>query len=141
MSWQDTIIAAHTAVTDAVSHYEKMKSDRYFVWAEEGAFDLEAEGRHAERAMRGTTDLFTKLEDDPWAGALEESFDGKGIAWSLNSTQYEEETGFIHIEWTWEVVNFRNSFPSGEGGPSGPDEVPPAGDPSAAPGGPNEEAV
>ena len=106
MSWQDTIIAAHTAVTDAVSHYERLKSDRYFVWQEEGSTDLEAEGRHAERAMRGTTDLFTKIENDPWAEALEESFDGKGIAWYLNSVQYEEETGFIHTEWVWEMLNF-----------------------------------
>ena len=31
MSWQETIIAAHTAVTDAVSHGQRLQSDRYFV--------------------------------------------------------------------------------------------------------------
>ena len=29
--WYDTVIAAHTAVTDAVSHFERLDSDRYFV--------------------------------------------------------------------------------------------------------------
>ena len=105
MTWYERIVAAHTAVTDAVSHYEKMKSDRYFVWQEENRSALIAEGVHAERAVRGTTDFFTKQEFDPWADALEASFDGLGVAWSLNSVQYEEQTGFIHTEWLWEVVN------------------------------------
>lgn len=105
MSWQDKIIEAHTAVTDAVSHYKRLKSDRYFVWAEEARKDLLAADTHAERVWRGTTDLYTKQEGDPWAAALEESFDGKGIAWSLNSVQYEDDTGFIHTEWVWEVVD------------------------------------
>lgn len=104
MSWQDKIIEAHTAVTDAVSHYKRLKSDRYFVWAEDGRSDLIADGAHAERVITGVTDLFTKIEGDPWAAALEESFDGKGIAWSLNSVQYEDDTGFIHTQWDWEVV-------------------------------------
>lgn len=104
MSWQDRIIAAHTAVTSDVSHYEKLKSDRYFVWQEEAADDLIAENRHAERVVRGTTDLFTKIELDPWAEQLEAALDAGRIAWTLNSVQYEEETGFIHYEWVWEVV-------------------------------------
>ena len=54
--------------------------------------------------MTGTTDLFTKQEFDPWAPALEESFDASGIAWYLNSIQYEEDTRFWHYEWVWEVV-------------------------------------
>ena len=136
MSWITTIINAHTAVTSDVSHYARLKSDRYFVWQEESANDLVAGGRHAERAMRGTTDLFTKTEDDPWAAQLEESFDGHGIAWSLNSVQYEEETGYIHIEWTWEVPDFADPAPA---------EADDPGDPStagaAAPGGPSEEAT
>lgn len=112
MTWYERIVAAHTAVTDAVSHYEKMKSDRYFVWQEENRSDLITEGVHAERAVRGTTDLYTKQEFDPWADALEASFDSLGIAWSVNSVQHEEQTGFVHTEWTWEVVNGR---PEAEG--------------------------
>lgn len=102
MTWEQRIKAAHLAVTKAVSHNRRIKSHRYFVWQEEGANDFEADGRHQERAMRGTTDLFTKLESDPWAGELEKELDRYGIAWRLNSIQYEEDTGFTHYEWVWE---------------------------------------
>lgn len=103
VTWYEKIIAAHVAVTDAVSHYERMKSDRYFVWQEDGANDLEAESRHAERVVAGSTDLYTKQEFDPWIEALNDSFDAHEIAWGINSVQYEEETGYIHVEWVWEV--------------------------------------
>lgn len=104
MTWYETIIAAHTAVTDSVSHNERMKSDRYFVWGEMGQDDLEASNIHAEKAVTGYTDLYTKIEFDPWKDQIEESFDKYGIFWSLNSVQYEEETGFTHYEWYWSVA-------------------------------------
>lgn len=104
MTWYERIIAAHTAVTGAVSHFERMKSDRYFVWQEDGATDLESDNAHSEKAVTGTTDLFTKQEFDPWKEQFEAALDAAGIAWYLNSVQYEEDTGFIHYEWAWEVV-------------------------------------
>ena len=106
MTWYEKIIAVHMAVTESVSHYERMQSDRYFVWQEDGANDFEAGNRHLEKAVTGTTDLFTKQEFDPWKDAFEISLDSSGeISWHLNSVQYEEDTGFIHYEWVWEVAN------------------------------------
>jgi hypothetical protein len=104
MTWYKRVIAAHTAVTDAVSHAQRLKSSRYFVWQEDGANDLEAGNIHIEKAVTGTTDLFTKREFDPWKDAFEQSLDRSGLAWYLNSVQYEEDTGFWHYEWVWEVV-------------------------------------
>ncbi len=104
MTWYERIIAAHTAVTDAVSHAERLQSDRYFVWMEDKANDLVADGRHVEKAMTGTTDLYSKVEFDPWADALGESFDASGISWELVSVGYEEETGFFHWSWDWQVA-------------------------------------
>lgn len=104
MTWYEEIVAAHTAVTDAVSHRQRMQSGRYFVWQEDGANDLSAGNIHAERAVTGSTDLFTRQEYDPWAGELEASFDARGIAWSLRDVQYEPETGFVHYTWDWEVL-------------------------------------
>lgn len=104
MTWYETIIAAHTAVTDAVSHTLRLKSDRYFVWQEDGSNDLPADNSHAEGAVTGTTDLYTKMEFDPWADALGESLSAYGIAWELSSIQYEDDTGFYHYEWAWEVA-------------------------------------
>ena len=103
MSWYDKIIAAHTAVTTAVSHGQRLKSERYFVWKEDGAEDLVVNGRHGEKAMTGSTDLFTKKEFDPWRETFEASLDEHGIAWRLNSVQFEEDTGFWHWEWLWGV--------------------------------------
>lgn len=105
MRWYERIIAAHTAVTDQVSHLERMKSERYFVWQEDGANDLSADGGHAEKAVTGFTDLFTCLEFDPWADELRESMTGYGISWSLRDVQYEEATGITHYTWDWEVLD------------------------------------
>lgn len=103
MTWYDKIIRAHVAVTNDVSHFERLNSDRYFVWQEDGQTDLSAENQHAEKSVSGSTDLFTKLEFDPWKSAFERSLTRFGINWSLNSIQYEEDTGFIHYEWVWDV--------------------------------------
>lgn len=104
MTWYEQIIAAHTAVTDAVSHSQRLQSDRYIVWQEDGADDLLGDGTHAEKAVTGTSDLYTKIEFDPWVDALEASFDQAGIAWSLVEVEYEEESGFYHWSWDWTVA-------------------------------------
>ena len=103
--WHEKIVDAHLAVTDAVSHGERMKSERYFVWQEDGADDLVADNRHVEQAMTGTTDLFTKMEFDPWKNALESAFNESScITWKLNGVQFEKDTGFWHYEWIWSVA-------------------------------------
>ena len=105
MRWYERIIAAHRAVTDQVSHFERMQSKRYFVWQEDGDNDLSADGVHAEKAVTRFTDLFTTVEFDPWAEALGDSFDQYGIFWTLRDVQYEEETGITHYTWDWEVLH------------------------------------
>lgn len=104
MTWYEQIIAAHLTVTDAVSHTQRLQSDRYFVWQEDGTNDLTGDGNHAEKAVTGTSDLYTKLEFDPWGDALGVSFDQAGIAWNLVEVEYEEETGLYHWSWDWEVT-------------------------------------
>lgn len=106
MRWYQRIIAAHTTVTDAVSHGQRLQSDRYFVWQEDGGDDFTANGRHGERAVEGTTDLYSKRELDPWADALSASLNAaEGVAWYLNTVQFEPETGYWHWEWVWSVVD------------------------------------
>ena len=105
MSWWEKIIAVHLQVTDKVSHGERMQSERYFVWQEDGEADCILDGRHAEKAVTGSTDLFTKQEFDPWKDQMEQAFDNApDILWRLNSSQFEEDTGFWHYEWLWTVV-------------------------------------
>lgn len=106
MSWYEKIISIHLAVTNAVSHGGRLQSDRYFVWQESGSNDYTANNRHCEKAVTGSTDLFTKMELDPWKDAFEQALnENSDVSWSLNSIQFEEETGFWHYEWNWEVLS------------------------------------
>lgn len=105
MTWYERVIAAHTAVTDQVSHIQRMNSDRYFIWQEDGRNDLISDGAHSETVVTGSTDLYTTMEFDPWAGAFEAELDRRGISWSFSSLQLEEESGFLHYEWNWEVLS------------------------------------
>lgn len=104
MTWYEKIIALHLSVTDAVSHAKRITSERYFCWQEDGANDLEAGNCHIERAMTGTSELFTKIEFDPWKEQFEQALNADtSIAWELEDIIFEEETGFWHYTWSWEV--------------------------------------
>lgn len=104
-AWAAEIISAHSFEPDVlVSHAVRMKSYRYFVWQEDDDNDMSADNAHAEKAVTGYTDLFTKIEFDPWADSLEESFDEYGIAWEKTGVTYEPDTGFFHHTWDWQVV-------------------------------------
>ena len=103
-AWAQKLITAMTGVTEAVSHYKHLKSTRYFVWQEDGANDLSADGGHAESAVTGSLDLYTKLEFDPWVAAMNAALTNAGIAWALVSVEVEEDTGFTHFSWDWEAI-------------------------------------
>ena len=70
MSWSEAIIAVHTSVTDQVSHAARLKSERYFVWQEDGGNDDGSENRHSERAVTGTTDLSRRWSSTRGRGPL-----------------------------------------------------------------------
>ena len=108
MRWYERIISAHTSIEGAkVSHYRRLDNTRYFVWQEETRADFEANNRHKEKAWSGTTDFFTKKEFDPLVDQLEDAYDAAGIAWNLESAEYEDETGIIHYVWNWTVRDER----------------------------------
>lgn len=102
--WATRIISAHLGVTDRVSHNGRMKSDRYFVWQEEGESGLMADGLHLEKVVHGSTDLFTKREFDPWKDEFEGQLSTGGIVWQYEGVDWEPDTGFYHYEWSWEIV-------------------------------------
>ncbi len=94
------------AVTDNVGHYEALNADdQYIVWAE----DSESDSVHADNAkkiqtIQGTIDYFTKKDGDETVDKIQTALDETdGVTYRLSSVQYEEETGFIHYEWLWEV--------------------------------------
>ena len=88
-----------------VSHFTAIKKpDKYIVWAEDGQGDSAwADGRMVNQAIQGTIDYFTKSENDPNFDAIQSALNDAGISFRLSSIQYEDETGFLHYEWIWEV--------------------------------------
>lgn len=87
----------------------------YIVYSPDGANDFTAGGRHAEKAVEGTIDLYTKEQFDPLARKIENALDdlagNQTIAWHMNSVQYETEagtpesgyTGLTHYEWVYQI--------------------------------------
>lgn len=93
-------------VTDNVGHYEAMdKKDKYIVWAEDSeGSSVEGDNRKKYQSIQGTIDYYSKEEFDPNVDKIQEALTAAGISFYLNSVQYEEETGFVHHEWVWEVA-------------------------------------
>lgn len=101
----NTIKNALLGVSDAVYHFSAPPNTPppYIEWAEDGENAFMAGNRHAETAISGTIDLYTKDDSDPLRAAIPEALNNTECAWYKNSTQYEENTGLIHDEWVFEV--------------------------------------
>lgn len=106
-TWAQQIITIHKNVANkAVSHAGRLKSDRYFVWCEDGIDqDGYSDNEHMETAVSGATDLFTKKEFDPWARDIEKEYTKAGIIWYKRGLDYEEDTGFWHYRWDWVIFD------------------------------------
>lgn len=95
-----------TATGYKFAHYAWSRSPAgdYGVYAEDGANDLNADGEHAEKALQGTVDYFTRDDTGTPKATIEAALEGLNVPWYLNTIQYEDETGYIHYEWVFEVV-------------------------------------
>lgn len=71
----------------------------YGVVAEDSGEDFIANDVHLERGTAGTVDLFTRDDTSAPRDAVEAVLNASGAAWSLNTIQFENDTGFIHYEW------------------------------------------
>ena len=72
------------------------------------AGNLNGDGEKLDRAYEGSVDLFyPKLTDrGDLIDEVEETLtEVLGDSWSLNSTQYENNTGLFHVEWVFQCVN------------------------------------
>lgn len=100
----DEIITILTAQGFRCAHYawSHAPAGDYVVWAEDGANDLGADDHHVEHVTQGTLDLFTRDDSGTPRTTIEAALDGR-CAWYLNSIQFEEDTGYIHYEWIWEI--------------------------------------
>ncbi len=77
----------------------------YAVWQE----DSEGTSHHsdnvkAEQVLQVTVDYFTQTEYDSAIDSIQDALNSAGIAWRLNSFQYEDQTKLLHYEWLCEVI-------------------------------------
>lgn len=88
-----------------VSHYKRLTSNRFVVWAENGEEDsFHADNRKQEQLLTGTVDFFTLREFDPIVDDIQDILQMERVAWVLESVQYEEETNLIHYQWIWRMI-------------------------------------
>lgn len=75
----------------------------YGVYAEESGDDFIADCVHAEKGTVCYINYFTRDDSGTPKTTIENALNGLSIPWSLNTIQYEEETGYIHYEWECSV--------------------------------------
>lgn len=99
---------ALTGIQDLdVYHYWRPRLQvPYCVWAEDGEVNrINANNHKLGQTLEGTVDYFTKKEFDPMLEKIQDALNGaEGVAWHLNSTQYEDDTGILHFEWVFRVI-------------------------------------
>jgi len=76
----------------------------YIVWSEDGQEDaVWANGKMQAQAITGTIDYFTLIDNDPNFKKIQDALNNAGIAFRLESVQYEPDTKKIHHEWVWSI--------------------------------------
>lgn len=88
-----------------VFHYSAWaKPDKYIVWAEDSeAGSNNADDEKEDQVIQGTIDYFTKTEFDNTVVLIQQKLNSIDVAWQLSSIQHEEDTGYIHYEWVYEL--------------------------------------
>jgi hypothetical protein len=93
-------------ITPNTFHFKAYaKPDKYIVWAEDGeAGSCNADDQKVDQVLQGTIDYFTKTEFDINFELIQDKLNSADLVWRLNSIQHEEDTGYIHYEWLWEMI-------------------------------------
>lgn len=93
------------ATVDTSFHYTapENQSPGYCVWQEILGINLAGDDKHAESGFVIAVDYFTDEEYDSNIDAISALLDTYG-SWTIESVQYEEDTGLIHYEWRLEYA-------------------------------------
>lgn len=98
------LIAALVATKIPAAHYGwetgHVPVGDFIVYAEDAANDLEADGRHIERATEGTVHLYTRDYTGTARQAVESALESlPNVVWQLNSIMFEETSRYEHYAW------------------------------------------
>lgn len=106
----DDLISALNATGIPFAEGEWLEADElrqdYGVYALDGRRDMISDGKHSEKMLEGTVDLFCRSSrGDDKADLIEAALDSIGCPWRLEyGPHYEEETGYTHYEWVFDVL-------------------------------------
>lgn len=78
------------------------QTEAWGVLSIDGGFDLAGDDGHAEDALEGTIDLFTRRLGSADFSAVDGCLKKLDICYRLNSVQYERDTRLLHYEWVWQ---------------------------------------
>ena len=91
--------------TNEIYHYDATggKGDRYIVWQEEGESDsLFLDNQHDEIILKGSLDIYTKVEFDDLVDDVIDLFNANGVPFNIISIEYETNSSYIHYSFDWE---------------------------------------
>lgn len=91
--------------TNEIYHYDATggKGDRYIVWQEEGESDsLFLDNQHDEIVIKGSLDIYTKVEFDDLVDEVIDLFNGNGVPFNIINIEYETNSSYIHYSFDWE---------------------------------------
>lgn len=83
--------------------WSKAPDGDYGEFSEESGADLEADGRHIERGTNGYINFYTRDDSEEPRRKIEAALNSINIPWGLNTVQYENDTGYIHYEWSFGI--------------------------------------
>ena len=103
-------LKAETSIPWAYMAWSKSPDDLYGVVT---LFDQSELGTDydsvSEKMFEGYVDVFTRNDDGSEITRVENCLRDLGIWWTMESTQFEDDTGYIHYEWRWRDTNGKAS--------------------------------
>ena len=98
----DELINALAETNYQFAHYawSKAPDGDYGTYSEDSGADLVADEQHIERGTVVYINYFTRDDTGTPRTTIETALNSLNLPWYLNSVQYENDTGYIHYEWS-----------------------------------------
>ena len=104
MKLQDLKTMLLTIGPPVYHYFASGQTGNYILWAEDGSGSALYADDHIDRhTIQGTIDYYTKTEYDPVAKQIEDALNGSDVSWYPGPVQHEQDTGYIHHEYIWEI--------------------------------------
>lgn len=92
-------------LTTNAYHYQRVvDKDEYLIWYEsEESGSISADNVKKEQSITCYVDVFTKTEFSALLDNVQTCLCNNFSSWALVSVQFEDATGYIHYNWSFEI--------------------------------------